>query len=165
MFDEEYWYKRQQKKFMHNIDTFYFSVKLQDDFTESSESNNVKNVRKVIRKYSRCSDSVPFTEVFFDSAVLYRKGSFGTKHMTYDFRLEVPEQFDFFFASKVPESSESVCLHRRRHTGGSQGRRLCHPRGRLQGHGRLGKRERPVQRPGKRSDPLDRRRLCEVRGA
>lgn len=108
MFDEEYWYKHQQKKFMHNIDTFYFSVKLHDDFTESSEAYNVRNVRKIIKKYTACSDAVPFTEFPYQSPVLYRRGSFGTKHMCYNFRLEVPEQFDFYFASKVPESSESV---------------------------------------------------------
>lgn len=36
--NREYWFDFKQKKFLHNIDTFYYSVKLVEDFTNDSSS-------------------------------------------------------------------------------------------------------------------------------
>ena len=32
----EYWFDFKQKKFLHNVDTFYYSVKLMEDFTDDT---------------------------------------------------------------------------------------------------------------------------------
>ena len=48
-FDEvenTYWFDFKQKKFLHNIDTFYYSVKFKNDFTNDSKDLSVKRFRR-----------------------------------------------------------------------------------------------------------------------
>jgi len=105
MMDEDFWFSKKEKKFLHNIDTFYFSVKLHDDFTEAGTALNVEQLRRVCNKYSGMANETPFREVEYDSSVLYRKGKYG---FFYTFWLESPEQFDFLFAPVVPVGAETV---------------------------------------------------------
>ena len=98
--DREFWFSKKEKKFLHNIDTFYFSVKLADDFTSVGNAANVEQLRRVCTKYSGMANETPFKEVEFDTPVLYRKGTYAG---FYSFWLESPEQFDFLFAPVVPE--------------------------------------------------------------
>ena len=44
--NREYWFDFKQKKFLHNIDTFYYSVKLVEDFTNDSSDDSVLRFRK-----------------------------------------------------------------------------------------------------------------------
>lgn len=116
MFDETYWYSKKNKKFLHNIDSFYYSVTLEDDFTLSGDAANVERVRSMMRSFSGCTDIQPFNYLSFthmsyvpinksnvpdniDLILNYRKGSFAR---FYDFRLSCPDEFDFFMASHVP---------------------------------------------------------------
>ena len=103
--DTEFWFSKKEKKFLHNIDTFYFSVKLADDFTDLGNAANVEQLRRVCNKYSGMANETPFREVEYDSPVLYRKGKYG---FFYTFWLESPEQFDFLFAPVVPVGAETV---------------------------------------------------------
>lgn len=103
--DREYWFKKTEKKFLHNIDTFYYSVKLHDDFTKDASAYNVERLRRCITKYTSYPDASPFVETHYESPVLYKKGTYA---FFYNFRLEVPEQFDFFFAPVVPDGAETV---------------------------------------------------------
>lgn len=103
--DKEYWFSKKEKKFLHNIDTFYFSVKLHDDFTRDASAFNVERLRRCITKYSSYPDASPFVETHYESPVLYKKGVYA---FFYNFRLEVPEQFDFYFAPVVPDGAETV---------------------------------------------------------
>lgn len=103
--DKDFWFSKKEKKFLHNIDTFYFSVKLADDFTESGTASNVEQLRRVCVKYSGMANETPFREVEYETPVLYRKGKYG---FFYTFWLESPEQFDFLFAPVVPEGAETV---------------------------------------------------------
>ena len=34
---QKYWFDFKKSKFLHNIDTFYYSVKLMEDFTDDSD--------------------------------------------------------------------------------------------------------------------------------
>ena len=66
--NQKYWFDFKQKKFLHNIDTFYYSVKLVEDFTDDSNDQNVAQFRKYFEKKksflaSRYGESLP---VFFD---------------------------------------------------------------------------------------------------
>ena len=66
--NQKYWFDFKQKKFLHNIDTFYYSVKLVEDFTDDSNDPNVAQFRKYFEKKksllaSRYGESLP---VFFD---------------------------------------------------------------------------------------------------
>lgn len=103
--DKEYWFSKKEKKFLHNIDTFYFSVKLADDFTSVGDAANVEQLRRVCTRYSGMANETPFKEVEFDTPVLYRKGTYAG---FYSFWLESPEQFDFLFAPVVPVGAETV---------------------------------------------------------
>ena len=47
---DNYWYKKTNKKSLHNIDTFYYSVKLKEDFTVESKDSAVISVRNMIKK-------------------------------------------------------------------------------------------------------------------
>lgn len=37
--DNKYWFYRKQQKNLHNIDTFYYSVMLHNDFVEPGDEN------------------------------------------------------------------------------------------------------------------------------
>lgn len=106
-FDEvenTYWFDFKQKKFLHNIDTFYYSVKFKNDFTNDSKDLSVKRFRRKFdaigqewEKLNDYSSGVPF---FFDglpSALNYKPFSYAG---WYNICLECPELFDIFFAPK-----------------------------------------------------------------
>ena len=62
--NQKYWFDFKQKKFLHNIDTFYYSVKLVEDFTDDSNDPNVAQFRKYFEKKksflaSRYGESLP----------------------------------------------------------------------------------------------------------
>ncbi|MDE7089938.1 MAG: hypothetical protein K2O54_07445 [Prevotella sp.] len=116
MFDADYWYLKKNKKFLHNIDTFYYSIVLEDDFTLDGHAANVERVRSMIRSFSGCTDIQPFNYLNFsdvsyvpinkssvpdniDLILNYRKGHFAR---FYDFRLSCPDEFDVYIASVVP---------------------------------------------------------------
>ena len=48
MFDTDFWFKETEKKFLHNIDSFYFSVKLHNDFSNDSHDPSALHLRDVI---------------------------------------------------------------------------------------------------------------------
>ena len=41
-----YWFDLKQKKFLHQIDTFYYSVKLLNDFTKDTTDKSCLHLRK-----------------------------------------------------------------------------------------------------------------------
>ena len=47
------WFSKSSKKFLHNIDTFYYSVKLLDDFTQNSHSKIVTRFRNYLKLFSK----------------------------------------------------------------------------------------------------------------
>ena len=46
----KYWFDFKQQKFLHNIDTFYYSVKFENDFTADSHDHGVARLRKFFQK-------------------------------------------------------------------------------------------------------------------
>lgn len=105
----EYWFDFKQKKFLHNIDTFYYSVKLVEDFTDGSDDVNVQRFRKYFEKKYKLLESdvskdfVP-VDLFRGEILNLKKFSFA--HM-YTICMEYPEWFDIFIAPKVPRGSNS----------------------------------------------------------
>ena len=62
--DREYWFDFKKNKFLHNIDTFYYSVKLLEDFTDDTKDAAVLKLRQFFDKKksllaSRHGESVP----------------------------------------------------------------------------------------------------------
>ena len=60
MSDEQkkFWFDFKQRKFLHNIDTFYYSVKLKNDFTDSSEDPAVLSFRTKMEN-EKSTKSIP----------------------------------------------------------------------------------------------------------
>lgn len=105
--DRLFWFDFQDRKFLHNIDTFYYSVKYHDDFTADTKSFQVKHLRSYFEKR--------YQDIFADRGY----GSFGILTLPglhdlnivpitfsgfYTICLQYPEYFDIFIAPKVPRS-------------------------------------------------------------
>lgn len=110
-----YWYDMKTKKFLHNIDTFYYSVKLAEDFTHESQDKNVLAFRRVVENIK---NRLALQGYGGDTLQLLVHGgkddylnilplSFGRY---YSFCLESPEEFDIFIAPVVPGSAETVSV-------------------------------------------------------
>lgn len=113
-FDEvenTYWFDFKQKKFLHNVDTFYYSVKFKNDFTNDSKDLSVKRFRRkfdaIGQEWEKLNDYSSGVSFFFDGlpgALNYKPFSYAG---WYNICLECPELFDIFFAPKVPHSSDN----------------------------------------------------------
>ena len=110
-FDDEnqkYWFDFKQKKFLHNIDTFYYSVKLVEDFTNDSSDDSVLRFRKFFEQKKSILDSRygQLVQIFFpgfDRSLNLCAGSYAG---FFSIRLECPEWFDIFIAPSVPHGSD-----------------------------------------------------------
>ena len=104
-FDNEsimYWFDFKKKKFLHNIDTFYYSVKFKNNFLKESTDYKVIRFRKFFEeRQNECSDfgSIPFYLEGFDSALDLKNMHFGKY---YNIWLSKSDFFDFIFAPVVP---------------------------------------------------------------
>lgn len=79
--DREYWFDFKKNKFLHNIDTFYYSVKLLEDFTDDSKDDSVLKLRQFFDKKksllaSRHGESVPVYFSGCDRSLNLRSGTF-----------------------------------------------------------------------------------------
>ena len=110
-FDDEnqkYWFDFKQKKFLHNIDTFYYSVKLVEDFTNDSSDDSVLRFRKFFEQKKSILDSRygQLVQIFFpgfDRSLNLCAGSYAG---FFSIRLECPEWFDIFISPSVPHGSD-----------------------------------------------------------
>jgi hypothetical protein len=105
--DREYWFDFKQKKFLHNIDTFYYSVKFHNDFTADTQDVHVKKLRSFFQKKKDLLDSnavIDFLQLNFNGKYLNLK-KYSFAHM-YSICLECPEWFDLFIAPSVPRGSD-----------------------------------------------------------
>ncbi|MBO4375542.1 MAG: hypothetical protein J5829_10605 [Lachnospiraceae bacterium] len=108
----KFWFDFKQRKFLHNVDTFYYSVKLKNDFTSDSTDPAVLSFRSLMdsekRKinYSLGVDFIDFSIGDLGSLLLCR-GSFSN---FYNIRLSSPDEYDIFFSTSVPKGSGSVSV-------------------------------------------------------
>lgn len=113
-FDEverDYWFGFKQRKFLHNIDTFYYSVKFGQDFTNDSADPVVHHFRSYFENIYREMEK---GDMFSGSATFYVPGlesALNVKPFNYagwfTICLECPDYFDVFFAPKVPHSGNN----------------------------------------------------------
>ena len=101
------WFEFKQQKFLHNVDTFYYSVKFQNDFRQESRDPNVKIFRKFFKiKYDALREwgsSEWFTLPKLSRDLVLRPVSF-SKY--YTVCLSYPDYFDIFFAPVVPKGAD-----------------------------------------------------------
>ena len=106
--NQKYWFDFKQEKFLHNIDTFYYSVKLVEDLTDDSTDTAVQELRVFFEnKKSLLSRN------FGQAIPVYISGCQnnlnlvpGTYAGMFSIRLECPEWFDIFIAPVVPHGSD-----------------------------------------------------------
>ena len=113
-FDEvenNYWFDFKQKKFLHNIDTFYYSVKFKQDFTADSTDLKVKAFRRkfdlISQEWDKLNDyssGVSFYLPEMPDALNYMPFSYA---FFYNICLQCPDLFDIFLAAKVPHSADN----------------------------------------------------------
>ena len=97
--DKNFWFYKKQHKFLHNIDTFYFSVKLQNDFTRDSDEACVIAFREFLSRFSDVTEPLPFKALTVDETLLVVPGRFD---QFCTFHLSCPDLFDIFIAPSVP---------------------------------------------------------------
>lgn len=106
------WFFKKDKKFLHNIDTFYYSVSYHNDFTKESNDTNVSSYRNFF-------DSLAAECINFDSALEFRLP--GTEDIQllyttqsfagyYNNCISCPDRFDIFLATKTPTDVTSEIL-------------------------------------------------------
>lgn len=104
--DATFWFSKKNHKFLHNIDTFYFGVKLQDDLTKDGSADNVRFFREHIKQFDVSSNGcIPFkclpSHIDYLNVVSHGFAYF------YTFHLEHPGMYDIFIAPVVPEYDEA----------------------------------------------------------
>lgn len=100
--DRNFWFDFKQKKFLHNIDTFYYSVKLCNDFRTDTYDRAVLEFRRVFENLKNrmgYNDSIPFFLAPIGKNMNLLNLTFGKY---YNICLECPDYFHIFVASKVP---------------------------------------------------------------
>ena len=107
--EKDYFFYKKDKKYLHNVDTFYYSVKLANDFTQTSIDVDVKRLRDYFNKQKQGLDSrSEFKQVYINN-YLYNLTPLTFAGM-YTIHLQIKDKYDIFIAPTVPssESGESV---------------------------------------------------------
>lgn len=103
--DQELWFSCQQKKFIHNIDTFYYSVKFKNDFRLKTDDSKVLKLRSYFnRKYKSMGDFQECGNFYLkeiDKRLVLKPVTFSR---FYTICLSYPEYFDIFIAPVVPKA-------------------------------------------------------------
>ncbi len=99
--DKDYWFDYKKQKFLHAIDTFYYSIKLDNDFTKKSTDIHVKRLREYFASMDKGGYDTCVSLVIpgIQESLIYRDWRFG---FFYNICIEVPEMFDIFIADTVP---------------------------------------------------------------
>ena len=103
--NQEFWFDFKKKKFLHNIDTFYYSVKFKNNFLRDSKDCNVIKFREYFDELKyECSEfsSIPFYLEGFDSGLDFKNLHFGKYYKIW---LSKSDFFDIIFAPVVPPCS------------------------------------------------------------
>lgn len=100
------WFNFKRDKFLHNVDTFYYSVKLVNDLRYESKDPNVVKLRNFFKvKYDRLSQG-EFDDFYLPNIgkdLILKQTTFS--HF-YNVCLSYPEYFDIFIAPVVPKSAD-----------------------------------------------------------
>lgn len=107
--EQEEFFAFRRNSFMHNIDTFYYSVKFKNDFRLKTNDINVLKLRKYFKlKYDYIADgsdigSCDFYLKGMNRNLVLRPVTFSR---FYSICLSYPEYFDIFLASVVPKAAD-----------------------------------------------------------
>ncbi len=108
---QKFWFDFKQRKFLHNYDNLYYTVKLVNDFTSVSEDPVVIHFRKYFdtEKSRLLSNPNNFVTHYVPDC-----GNLNLLNRTfkgmYKYWLECPDDFDIIIAPIVPPSSSSISI-------------------------------------------------------
>ncbi|MCM1305416.1 MAG: hypothetical protein NC306_15125 [Butyrivibrio sp.] len=103
----EHWFGFKKQKFLHNIDTFYYSVKFRNDFRYESKDENVQKLRKFFRlKYDYLQQHDETDDFYIPQLGKYLVLKPVTFSRFYSVCLSYPEYFDIFLAPVVPRAAD-----------------------------------------------------------
>lgn len=107
--DRDKWFSFTKSKFIHNIDTFYYSVKFKNDFRIDTKDDRVLRLRRYFKfKYDGLGDYDETGDVYLkeiDKRLILRPVTFSRFYNTC---LSYPQYFDIFLASVVPRSLDGA---------------------------------------------------------
>lgn len=105
--EQDEYFSFQKKKFMHNIDTFYYSVKFKNDFRLKTEDESALKLRRYFKfKYDELNNgNFEAVEIHpeIGKELVLRPVTFSRFYNTC---LSYPEYFDIFLASVVPKAAD-----------------------------------------------------------
>ena len=105
--EQHEWFGYSRNKFLHNIDTFYYSVKFKNDFRLKTSDDKVLKMRKFFKlQYDYLNSNEDEPELYLPKLGknLYLKPvSFSRFYTTC---LSYPEYFDIFLAPVVPKAAD-----------------------------------------------------------
>ncbi len=91
------WFGYTRSKFLHNIDTFYYTVSIKGDYNKNPALDDfLYELNTLKREYLQTREPVPFIDKLFVQA-----GRFDD----YEFRLCCPEKYDIFITSYIKNSA------------------------------------------------------------
>lgn len=109
--ENKYWFFRKQQKNLHNIDTFYYSIMLQNDFIDNTDQNVSDFLQDLNGFKIRCLESnqvygdiyTTFDPVGFrcPDNLVYAIGKGNYAHI-YNHVISCPDTYDIYIASSVP---------------------------------------------------------------
>lgn len=105
----EHYFKFTRQKFLHNIDTFYYSVTLGNDFLRNSEDIGLKRMNDYFKQFNLDSFDLcePVNIPDCDEQINFRPYTFSGY---YKYCLECPDRFDIFIAECVPTDITSQII-------------------------------------------------------
>lgn len=112
--ERNYWYDCKTKKFLHNIDTFYYSVKLEEDFTVESQNEKVLAFRRAVDRLHLKQAKQAFSGNIQQLYIPGMKDYLNVVNLRFDkyynLCLELPDMFDIFMATNVPGNEAELSV-------------------------------------------------------
>lgn len=101
------WFGYSRNKFLHNIDTFYYSVKFKNDFRLKTRDKRVDRLRRFFKlKYDYLANNEDAGDLYLPELGKYLVLKPVTFSRFYSTCLSYPEYFDIFLATVVPKAAD-----------------------------------------------------------
>lgn len=104
--EQAHWFSYTKAKFMHNIDTFYYSVKFKNDFRLKTKDEHVLRLRRYFKLQYDYLQNEDMVDMYLPEMGKYLVLKPVTFSRFYTTCLSYPEYFDIFFAPVVPKAAD-----------------------------------------------------------
>lgn len=104
--EQEKWFSYKQKQYLHNIDTFYYSVKFKNDFRLKTRDECVLRLRRYFKLQYDYLQNEDMVDLYLPNLGKYLVLKPVTFSRFYTTCLSYPEYFDIFLAPVVPKAAD-----------------------------------------------------------